>query len=264
MSTGIRSIALKTALMIQRMYGIVEDRGSHIVLKTPTVPDFWYGNCLAMPAAPRGGDHTAWMALFAKALPEHRHRVFLVDAPDGETGDAQAFQDDGFEINVCDVLAAQTLRDPGPVPEDIAFRPLVTDRDWEAVVALSLRVNEGGRGHDLGFLQRKFSAVRQAIGQGLGVWWGAWAQEELVADMGLFWAEGLVRFQDVETHPDHRRRGICRSLLHRACTEARRELGEPLFVIVPVDDTVRRVYESVGFSFREKTVDFFRMPPGLA
>ncbi len=262
MPTGIRSTALKTALMIQRMYGIVEEKGSHTVLRTPAVPDFWYGNCLLMPAPPRAGDHAAWMSLFAEELPEHTHRVFLVDAPDGEMGDAQAFLENGFEVNVCDVLATQALRDPGPPPSGIGFRPLVSDRDWEAVVALSLRVNEGGRGHDLGFLQRKFRVVRQAAEQGRGVWWGAWEREELVADMGLFWSEGLVRFQDVETHPDHRRRGICRSLLHRACAEARRSLGEPLFVIVPVDGTVRRVYESVGFSFREKTVDFLRMPQG--
>jgi len=79
--------------------------------------------------------------------------------------------------------------------------------------------------------------------------------------MGLFWGEGLVRFQDVETHPDYRRRGICRALLHRACQEARRELGSPRFVIVPVDGTVRRVYESVGFAHCEQTVDFLRVPP---
>lgn len=257
---NVRSVALKTALMIQRMYGIVEDRGSHLVLRTPAVPDFWYGNCLAMPAPPEAGDYEIWMRRFAEELPGHGHRVFLVDAPGGDPGDSRAFLEAGFEVNTCDVLATRVIQDPGTAVHGIQFRPLDTDLDWRAVVALSLRVNEGGRGHDQGFLQRKFAVVRRATRHGLGTWWGAWEGDHLVADMGLFWEEGLVRFQDVETHPDQRRRGICRALLHRACQEARHHLGSPLFVIVPVDATVRRVYESVGFTHCEQTVDFCRVP----
>jgi len=253
-------MALKTALMIERMYGTVEDRGSYLALRTPSVPDYWYGNCLAMPSAPREGDYKTWMRLFEDALPGQTHRVFLIDAPDGDRGATAAFLDAGFEINVMDVLCARELREPEGLTAAFSFRPLAADADWKAVVRNSYEAGEDRPGFTLEFVERKFAAVRRAIEAGRGLWWGAWDGGKLVADMGLFWEESLVRFQDVETHPDYRRRGICRSLLLHACARAKEALGSPLFVIVPADQTVRRVYESVGFAYREKTVDFLRTP----
>ena len=255
-----RSLALRTDLLVQRLYGLVEEREGHVLLRTPAVPDFWYGNCLAMPAPPRAGDYGAWMARFERELPGAAHRVFLVDAPGGETGAVKDFEDSGFGIQVSDVLVTEAPRRPEGIAEGFVYRPLEDDADWAAVVDLSQAVNAGGPGADRTYLEGRYGACRRAVALGRGRWWGAWAGDRLAADMGLFWEDGLVRFQSVETHPDFRRRGLCRSLLHAACVRAVQELGAVTFVIVPVDDTVRRIYESVGFTVREKTVDFLRPP----
>jgi len=266
----VRSLALRSSLMIHRLYGRVEDRGDCLRLETPSVADYWFGNCLAMPAPPCPGDFGRWMARFSEELPaygEGSHRVFLVDSPEGETGDSGPFLEAGFELNVNDVLATDAPRAPVHLSDRYPIRPLATDRDWAALVETTLVVNADQAGYDRHYVEGKTRAIRSAVDRGEGDWWAAWDGDRLIGHLGLFWCEGLVRFQDVETHPDYRGRGVCRSILHAACEAARRDPraggvsgSAPLFVIVPADDGVRRIYESLGFVYREKTVDFMRPP----
>ena len=79
--------------------------------------------------------------------------------------------------------------------------------------------------------------------------------------MGLF-GDGLTaRFKDVETRPEYRRRGVCRTLLYRLCERWTASRGPAAFVISPEDDSVRRVYEAVGFGYRERVADLCLRPP---
>ena len=71
-----------------------------------------------------------------------------------------------------------------------------------------------------------------------------------MAGLGIFrTGEGLARFQSVKTHPDHRGRGICGTLVHRASQDAFASLGaETLVMVADPIDTAIRVYRSVGFA----------------
>ena len=333
----IRSVELRTTLMINAMYGLVEARaapgvGAYLAVRTPSVPDYWYGNCLAMPGLPAADDLARWEALFEREHPGAGHRVFLMDAPEGRgaPGDATragagsedaaafaagaagaagadrpaephpglaAFVAAGYELSVHDVLATDAIRRPAILNDEFDYRPVRTEGEWAAVVEASLATNAGQPGFTRGFLERKFNAVRAAVAGGHGAWWAAWAPrpanpggearvgERCVANLGLFWSDGLARFQDVETDPDFRRRGICRSLVYSACaahmasaasasaasaSAASASVAEvgltrapspsaPLFVIKPEDDAVRRIYEAVGFQLVERSVDLFRL-----
>ncbi|PKL24199.1 MAG: hypothetical protein CVV47_10640 [Spirochaetae bacterium HGW-Spirochaetae-3] len=257
----VASLALRTTLDIQRSFGLVEDKGDYIVLRTPSVPDYWYGNCIAMPGPPADGDLDAWERLFRAELPGCAHRVFLVDGIDGDMGAAGRFEAAGYEARAYDVLSAEAPRPAGPPAEGVEYRPFISDSDWAAGVETSRTVNAGSPGYSRGYVERSFSAARRAVERGDGLWWGAWDGDIAVGQMGLFIRDGLARFRNVETHPDYRRRGICRSLLFAACDAERRRRGGLRFVIVPEDGSVRRIYESVGFGYAERTVDFCRKPP---
>lgn len=309
----VRSVELRTTLMINAMYGLVEERdapgvGAYLAARTPAVPDYWYGNCLAMPRLPAAGELPLWESLFEREHPGAEHRVFLIDAPEGTGGASDGepvaegrhastqaglagFVAAGYELSSHDVLATDAIRRPALLNEEFDYRPVRTDEEWEAVLEASLAINAGQPGYTRGFLERKFKAIRSAVEGGHGAWWAAWeprsggrvgelaggrhaggrrAGERPVANLGLFWSGGLARFQDVETDPDFRRRGICRSLVYSACASitasgggAGRSSGAPpfptLFVIKPEDDAVRRIYEAVGFSFLERSVDLFKL-----
>lgn len=309
----IRSLELRSTLMINAMYGLVEEReapgvGAYLAVRTPSVPDYWYGNCLAMPGLPAAGELPLWESLFEREHPGAGHRVFLLDAPEGiemrghgalsggyastdepavegRSAATRAGLDEfvaaGYELSAHDVLATEAIRRPALLNEEFDYRPVRTDGEWAAVFEASLAINAGQPGYTRGFLERKFKAVRSAVEGGHGAWWAAWeplsgsrvwdrSGGRPVANLGLFWSGGLARFQDVETDPDFRRRGICRSLVYSACASitadgggARRSPGAPrpatLFVIKPEDEAVRRIYEAVGFSFLERSVDLCRL-----
>lgn len=258
----VRSLALRSSLMVHRLYGLVEDSGGRLVLRSPSVPDYWYGNCLAMPAPPREGDFERWMRLFAAELPAYEggHRVFLVDSPEGDPGESAPFLAAGFTLNVMDVLATDKPRAPELLSDRYPLRPLSSDGDWAELVLATLEANASSPGYDRGYVQRKTAAFRRAVERGEGAWWAAWDGGRMAGNAGLFWGGGLARFQDVETRPEYRRQGVCRSVIHAACSAARAALGDIRFVIVPADASARRIYESLGFAYRERMVDYCRAP----
>ena len=161
--------------MIQRTFGIVEDRGGYAVLRTPSVPDYWYGNCLCLPEPPAEGDFGAWMRLFEEELPGHEHRVFLVDGTDGNAGASREFIENGFEVDTHDVLSTREPRRPERECDGFEFRGFCSDADWAAGVETNLVVNEGSPGYDRGYVERSFAATRGAVEAGKGTWWGAWS-----------------------------------------------------------------------------------------
>lgn len=256
----IRSLALRTQAAIQSMYGEVLLRGEYAVFRTASVPDYWYGNCLIMPAVPGRGDFERWMALFAQEFPDKQHRVFLVDDPDGAVGEAADFLAAGFEVSRHEVLACERIVRPDRLNSAWQYRPACSRQDWNSVIETALLVNRDEAGFDRAFLERKFRAIRRVVLAGQGSWWGAWDGKINIAHMGLFWKDGLIRFQDVATHPEYRRQGLCRSLLYTACQTSQDSYGTSCFVIMPEDAAVSRIYLTVGFSPREFAVDYCRPP----
>jgi len=102
------------------------------------------------------------------------------------------------------------------------------------------------------------------IAEGTGSWFGAFLDGRLIGEAGLFFDGKLGRFQDVETHPDFRRRGVCATLIHEIARCAFTERGAEELVIVADDDVFRSasVYRAVGFQDREQIPGLCRHPPG--
>lgn len=257
----VHSKAIRTSLIIQERIGFVEDKGDFLVLRTPLVPDYWYGNCLVMPRPPEPGDVSSWLGLFESEFPDAKHRVFIVDGTDGLAGDEAGFLEAGLECNTLEVLSTRLHARPERLNTDYVYRPFSSDADWRSGVETSVAVNKDTPGYTRGYIERSFAVTRAAVEQGHGSWWGAWDGQQNVGQMGLFHDAGMARFKDVETHPFYRGRGICRSLLFALCEAAALDYGSPEFVIVPEDDDVRRIYESLGFRLSEKSVDYCKSPP---
>jgi GNAT superfamily N-acetyltransferase len=112
------------------------------------------------------------------------------------------------------------------------------------------------------FATRRSVAQRSLVEQGRGVWWGAFVDGVLASSLGVFGAgAGLARYQDVETHPAYRRRGLATALVQAAGRHALAELGARRLVIVadPDDDAVR-VYRRAGFRDGETQLQASRYP----
>jgi GNAT superfamily N-acetyltransferase len=146
----------------------------------------------------------------------------------------------------------------GPVEARLVeaeVRPLAGDGDWAQRIALAQAVYDEGRPPSE-FVTRRAAAERRRCEAGLGSWWGAFERGRLLSACGVFTAgTGLARYQDVETHPDGRRRGLAGAVVAAAARHAREALdADTLVIVADPDEDAHRLYESLGFARTESQV----------
>jgi ribosomal protein S18 acetylase RimI-like enzyme len=263
----VRSLGFRTDLMLRRLSGSrIEDRGPWLVVRTPSNPGYWWGNYLLLTGPLRPGSAAAWDDRFAAEFPAAAHRAFGIDGVSGEVGDGDAVRALRVEVDVSTVLTASvtTVRImPYPASSDAVCRRLESDADWEQALELHLACDDFDDTPDhRDFRRRKLVEEREMVSAGFGAWLGAFAGDGLVAALGIFSdGSGLARYQNVETHPDHRRRGHARRLLVEAARYAASQLAARRLVIVAdLDYHAVDLYRSVGFVDAERQVQLQRRP----
>lgn len=246
----LRSLALRTDLLALGDASVVEDRGDHLVVRTPGEPTYWSGNVvirLTPPEAPEAEE-----ARFRAALPGAAHLRIEWDDPALDPGTLRrSWTARGAEVEVNDVLVREGPPPALPFPEGYSARPLVTDEDWDASLALALAVglDEGfERVTHLDYLRRRIARRRRGGEVG---WWGAWREGTLAAQMGLVESGGFARFQNVETHPAHRRRGLAAGLLAHVGHMA---WEHRLVIVAEAEGEAGRIYRRAGFRRQEHVV----------
>jgi ribosomal protein S18 acetylase RimI-like enzyme len=259
----IVSLANRTDLaLLERAGSRVSDCGTHLVVRTPDNPTYWWGNFLLLSGPPASrAEAEDWLACFERELPQARHRTFGIDGTEGTVDDLAPFTALGLEAEVSSVMTAETVHEPPRPNTDATYRRLTSDDDW----AQQIEVSRAGEdvGYDLPFVTAKTRADRRLVEQGHGAWWGAFEGDRLLSSMGLFTASpGLARFQSVKTHPDARGRGLAGTLVHRVSRYGFEELGARTLVMVADPDYLAiRVYRSVGFADTERQLQVVRRPP---
>ena len=249
----IHSLGYRTDLFFPRFDGEVLDRGDYTVIRTPSNPTFHWGNFLLFRRPPGPGDYPRWRRLFAEEIgtpPEIEHLAFGWDTLAGETGDLQPFLEAGLRVNASVVLTAQEVRPPPKHTRQIAVRPLREDWEWEGALQsqIACRPPEHSPEGYAVFKTRQMARYRAMTKAGLGEWFGAFLEDRVAGDLGVFVQDGVGRFQSVGTHPDFRRRGVCGTLVYEAARSAFESMG--LGYSVADEDYLRRHYESVGLKRR--------------
>jgi ribosomal protein S18 acetylase RimI-like enzyme len=257
---AIRSLAYRTDLILLACGGELIDRGDYIVVRSPQNPHYWWGNFLLWRRPPAAGDLERWRERFAAELPGARHMTFGWDAPDGATGELAPFVAAGFAVARAIVLTARALTPPRPSAAPLTIRPLHSDDDWQQATANQLRCADHPA-VDAELVNAQMRRYRALAASGLGAWHGAFSDGRLVGDLGLYGDGGVGRFQNVETHPDFRRRGVCQTLVYEV---SRRALASGIATLVMVADPdyhAARIYESLGFRAAEEQLGLELAPP---
>jgi ribosomal protein S18 acetylase RimI-like enzyme len=138
----------------------------------------------------------------------------------------------------------------------------VSDADWEQMVAVRLAVDDDPSPAHREFAQRRAVEARRLMEQGHGEYFGAFVDGVARASLGIVTdGSGLARYQAVETHPHHRRKGLASALLVAAAEAALTRLGATTLVIVADPGYVAiELYRALGFSDTERQVQLQRKP----
>ena len=257
----VQSVGDRTDLMFARFQGEVVQERDYIVVRTPSNPTFRWGNYLLFRRPPGPGDDERWPRLFAREMPHlagvSEHRTFGWDAPGGEEGELEAFLARGYTAERSVVLTTGAVHAPPRPHPSAVVRTLRTDDDWAQATrnqVVCRDADEDEEGFRV-FKERQMRAYRAMAEAGMGAWFGAFLEDRLVADLGLFVEGGVGRFQQVCTDPGHRRQGLCGTLVHRASMHGFEQLAADTLVLVAESGGApARIYGSVGFRQTERMI----------
>jgi GNAT superfamily N-acetyltransferase len=249
----VKSLGYRTDLIFPGFDGEIIDRGTYMVIRTPSNPTFYWGNFLLFAESPAEGDFPRWTELFAREIgvpPATNHMTFGWDTVREETGKIAPFLENGFRLARLTVLTTRKLNPPAHPAADLAVRPLVSDGDWAQAIECQVltREPEFTEAGYRSFRERAMDRYRRMAARGLGDWFGAFLGGKLVADLGIFHSGAVGRYQSVQTHPDFRRRGCAGTLVYEASRYAMEHYGlNTLVIVAETDSDAGRLYRSLGF-----------------
>jgi GNAT superfamily N-acetyltransferase len=250
----ITSLGYRTDLMLLELSGSeLTDRGEYVVVRTPANPSFWWGNHLLFRTAFAPGDTASRLELFHHELPDAKHVALGIDTVDGIAGAEDELVAAGLEIERSTVMTASQVKEPTRPNTESAYRSLRSDDDWEQLFELTMAATWAEFPDYADFTRKKVAAERVLVEAGHATWFGAYAGDRLQASLGLVSdGTGVARFQNVQTHPDNRGRGLASTLVHQASTYGLTELDVHTLVMVADPEYLAiRLYRTLGFSDSE-------------
>ena len=237
-----------TDLAVLRLAGAtVDDRGDHVVVRSPHSPHFHWGNFVLVTDGSAVDDAQRWVATFVEAFPDATWvSIGLVRTPD----DPVPWQAAGLVLELDEVLTTRSLPRQTPLASGYVVRQLTGD-DWSQslrnAVAENARTDEHDAESYARFAVDQVAARRALTERGAAAFFGAFAGDQLVAELGIVPCGTTARYQSVGTVPDHRRRGLAAHLLGVAARWAADRGCDRWVIITESTNPAGRVYRSVGF-----------------
>ena len=190
---------------------------------------------------------------FQTEFPKADHVSIGIDTADLSDDARAAFEAAGMTVDVATVLTASALVAPREVEAEV--RALDGDEDWEARARLSQQLYpQTSEEAFMTFARQKNTQERRLVDAGRGTRFGAFVDGTLASTAGIFVTEeGVARYQSVETHPDHRRRGLAAAVVHAAGQHGLDRLGvRTLVIVADTDGEAIGIYRRLGFADVER------------
>ena len=250
-----------TDLAILQLSGSnINDIGDHMVVRSPRNPRFHWGNCLFVTDQHTVGDADRWVATFRSAFPDATWTAIgLIEMPD----DAEPWVARGLTLELHDVLTTRTVPRQTPLAQGYSVRRL-DGTDWARSEA---RMMTGGREDMDAYAQ--FAAAqtrtrRELSDRGVAAFFGAFAGEALVAELGIVRCGASARYQSVGTDEGHRRRGLASHLIGVAARWAADAGCDRWVIVTEATNPAGAVYRRAGFEPDVGNAEAYREGPGSA
>jgi GNAT superfamily N-acetyltransferase len=251
-----------TDLFVLRHTGaLIEDRGDHLVIRSPQSPRFHWGNCLLVTDDEAIDDAGRWLDTFGAAFPAASWvAIGLARMPD----DTDAWNSRGVQLELDAVLTTRSQPRQTPPPEGYTFRRL-SGSDWDAYVARQIAENDRTgeyepESHAI-FSQDQTRIRRDMSERGVAAFFGAFADDVLVADLGIVVCDTTARYQAVGTDEDHRAHGLASHLLGVAADWSAEQGCDRWVIVTEATNPAGRVYRRAGFEPDIGNVQAYRKPP---
>jgi GNAT superfamily N-acetyltransferase len=226
----------------------IEEHESYLLVRSPNNPGFHWGNCVFVTDPDAVNDATRWVKTFKSAFPNANWvSVGLIQMP----ADQDGWVSHGLTLEPDDVLTTRSLPRQLPLPDGYTVRRL-SGQDWAQSAAASMAENLRTKKYEAQtqdrFTQAQMRTRAELSERNVGAWFGAFAGDKLVADLGIVVCGTTARYQSVGTDEGHRRRGLASHLLGVAARWSADQGCDRWVIITEAANPAGRVYRSLGFA----------------
>lgn len=261
MSSSPKSLGWQTDLNILGFDSVIEDKKDYWKVLTPRFGNFYWGNFLLFKNAKVSFDPEKCISIYLNEFPQSdiQHISLAWDVYEGEPQFLNAFEKKGFKTERTNYLSSKKVEKPSFYNYEIEVRPIALDSERKQVISLQTKtmvVDDGYEGFDIPhFVEQRMIRYQKMVEANLGNWFGAFIGEELVGDLGLYFANRLGRFQAVEVKSEFRKRGIAQTLVYDAVQfSLKKHKWDQLVIAADHGKPVNRLYQSLGFTFVETQI----------
>lgn len=256
-----QSLGWATDLAVLELAGsTVEEFTDHLVVRSPSNPDFHWGNCIFVIDADAVDDADRWVDVFRRSF---SHADWTAIGLAGMPTRRRAWERHGLALELDDVLATRHPPRQTTPPVGYVVRGLV-GQDWAQLVAREMAVNDESGQYDAvaheRFARARVASQRALVDQGAALFVGAFVGGRLVAELGIVDCGGTARYQNVGTAPEHRGRGVASHLIGVAATWAASRGCAQWVIVTEATNPAGRVYRKAGFELVEPIVQAYRAP----
>ena len=219
----------------------VEEHADHLVVRTPTDPTYDWGNFVMVTDPATVDDAARWEAVFASSFPGAGHRAIGLPA---EPTDVAAWRRPGSRSSTrtCWCGTRRWSGDRWPTGTSYGRCRATTTGEQSRALRRDVR--------------------RRLVDGGNAVFLGAFAGDELAADLGILdCGAGVARYQDVMTEAPHRRRGLASHLLGEASAWAAARGVHTWVILADAGEAPSRLYQKLGFRPAERSSQAYRPAP---
>jgi GNAT superfamily N-acetyltransferase len=257
------SLGQQTDLAILELTGSeIKTHDDHVVVKTPQNPNYHWGNFILVLDPAKINDCSFWVRRFEQEFPNKDW--IALDLPEMPI-DTSSWEQQGVVLEKLDVLSTDRTPNKAPLPFGDTTRAF-QGSDWEALILQEIAglVSENEyEPEKVEAFVRETNATRQRLCQEENAaWFGAFLGEDLVANLGVIKCGKTARFQSVETHPDHIRKGLASHLLGVAASWSEQTGCDRWVIVTEETNDAGRVYRRAGFSPDLASVTAYRKPTG--
>jgi len=239
----------KTDLDILALGGSkIQTFDDHLVVRTPTNPEYHWGNCLLV-MDPKSVDLSdRWVAMYRSVFP---HSDWIAIGLPQMPSNLAAWEQQGISLEQLDVLSMSSIPKSHPLPDGYTSRQF-DEQDWETLTKreISSLLAKGGYkpAATEEFVIEANASRKRLCSTGDAAWFGAYRGDELVASLGIVRCGTTARYQSVETSEAHRRKGLASHLLGLAASWSQKQGCECWVIVTEERNAAGHIYRRAGFT----------------
>lgn len=255
-----KSLGIESNFLMDTFLANTIEKDEYFVIQTPGRPNYFWGNYILMKKPPVKGDFEKWVNVFETEVGEKRERGFCAitfDLKSDETFDASDFFKNKFRIGIDKILIADKIIKPEKFNAKLTVREYELSKNLNSYIEVHFDNNwpYGDKAEQEEFLMEQAMSFSSLVSKDVAKRFGCYLNNKLVADLGIYWNDKIVRFNSISTHQSYRRLGACSTLVY-SVSKKLFEQNPNTRLVMQADENYHAalIYESIGFKPKEKVI----------